>query len=94
MRIEWDEHKNQINIRKHKVSFEEAQSVFYDPLTKVASDPDHSHDEDRFLAVGRSSAGRNLLVVHCYRDRERIIRIISARRLNRSERRQFEEEIL
>jgi len=93
MRIEWDEHKNQANIRKHRVSFEEAQSVFYDPLTKVASDPDHSDDEERFIALGESSAGKHLLVVHCFRDRSQTIRIISARKLTRSEKRQYEDII-
>lgn len=91
MRIEWDESKNKANVRKHGVAFDEAQSVFYDPLTKVAADPDHSDREDRFIAVGHSSHGRQLLVVHVYRERANVIRIISARRLTRAERKQFEE---
>ena len=55
MQFEWDEKKNQANQKKHKVSFEEAQTVFFDPMTKVASDPEHSGFEDRFIAVGHSS---------------------------------------
>ena len=73
------------------VSFEEAQSVFYDPMTKVASDLEHSNEEDRFVAVGHSSGHRQLLVVHCYREEARTIRIISARKLTRSEKMQYEE---
>ncbi len=91
MRIEWNESKNKTNIAKHGVSFEEAQTVFYDPLTKVAADPDHSYDEERFIAVGLSSANRQLLVVHCHRDKVQLIRIISARKLTRSEKKQYEE---
>ena len=91
MQIDWDEHKNKTNIKKHGVSFEEAQTVFYDPLTKVASDPEHSDEEDRFIAVGHSSQHRQLLVVHCYREESRAIRIISARKLTRGEKRQYEE---
>jgi uncharacterized protein len=91
MQFEWDEQKNQQNIRKHGVSFEEAQTVFFDPLTKVAPDPEHSGGEARFLAIGHSSAYRLLLVVHCFRSRQSLIRIISARKLTRSERQQYEE---
>jgi len=91
MRINWDETKNKANVKKHGVSFEEAQTVFYDPLTKVSSDPEHSGQEDRFVAVGHSSHQRQLLVVHCYREESRIIRIISARKLTRSEKKQYEE---
>jgi uncharacterized DUF497 family protein len=91
MRFEWHESKNRANVRKHGVSFEEAQTVFYDPLTKVAADPDHSDEEDRFIAVGYSSQGRQLLIVHLYRERAHTIRIISARRLTRTEKKQYEE---
>ena len=76
---------------KHGVSFEEAQTVFYDPLTKIAADPDHSDNEDRFVAVGHSSINRKLIVIHYYREKSQLIRIISARKLNRGERRQYEE---
>lgn len=91
MRFEWDKRKNVANVKKHGVSFEEAQTVFYDPLAKVADDPEHSETEDRFIAVGHSSMQRQLLVVHCYREAVRTIRIISARKLTRTEKRQFEE---
>lgn len=91
MDFEWDESKNKANIRKHGVSFEEAQAVFYDPLAKVAADPDHFEEEDRFIAVGHSSMNRQLLVVHCYRESTQTIRIISARKLTRTEKKQYEE---
>ncbi len=91
MHFEWDEKKNQVNIRKHGISFEEAQTVFFDPLTKVAPDPDHSKGEVRFVAVGHSARHRLLLVVHCFRDDDEIIRIVSARKLTASERKQYED---
>jgi uncharacterized DUF497 family protein len=93
VRFEWDPAKNRANIKNHKVSFEEAQTVFFDPLALVAEDPDHSKDEDRLLAIGHSSLQRLLLVVHCFRESDSVIRIISARRLTRSERKQYEDEI-
>ena len=91
--IEWDRVRNVVNKRKHGISFEEAQTVFYDPLTKVAHDTEHSELEDRFIAVGYSFMNRLLLVVHCYKKRDQIIRIISARKLTRKERKQFEESL-
>ena len=91
MQFEWDESKNEANIKKHKISFEEAQTVFFDPMTKVAPDPDHSKQEERFIAVGHSSNHRLLLVVHCFREKDETIRIISARKLTKTERKQFEE---
>jgi hypothetical protein len=93
MQFEWDDDKNRANLKKHGISFEEAQTVFFDPLTKVAADPDHSNEEDRFIAVGHSSQGRQLLIVHIYRERAHAIRIISARRLTRNEKKQYEEMI-
>jgi len=93
MTFEWDESKNKSNQKKHRVSFEEAQTIFYDPLTKVATDPDHSQSEDRFLALGYSEMHQLLIVVHCYRKTDEVIRIISARKLTRSEQKQFEEEL-
>jgi uncharacterized protein len=91
MIFEWDEPKNKANQKKHRVSFEEAQTIFFDPLTKVAADPDHSASEDRFLAVGYSEMYRLLIVVHCYRKADEVIRIISARKLTRPEQKDFEE---
>jgi uncharacterized protein len=76
----WDEIKNQQNIRKHKVSFEEARSVFFDENARLINDPDHSMDEDRFIMLGISQKLRLLIVCHCYRENDEQIRIISARR--------------
>jgi uncharacterized protein len=86
IRFEWDEKKNRQNIRKHGVSFEEAQSVFLDDHAMRFSDPDHSEDEDRFLMLGLSFTLRVLVVCHCYRERDVVIRIISARKATRQER--------
>jgi len=83
--FEWDERKNQENKRKHKVSFEEAQTVFLDENAIRYSDPDHSHDEDRFLMLGISFTLRVLVVCHCYRVDDSVIRIISARKANKRE---------
>ena len=83
--FEWDERKNRENKRKHKVSFEEAQSVFLDENALRFFDPDHSQDEDRFLMLGMSFTLRVLVVCHCYREDESVIRIISARKANKRE---------
>lgn len=86
IRFVWDERKNRENRKKHGVSFEEAESVFFDEKAREFFDPDHSDEEDRFLLVGRSYQLRILLVCHCYREGDRIIRIISARRATKAER--------
>ena len=86
IRFVWDEGKNRENQKKHGVSFEEAESVFFDEKAREYFDPDHSEEEDRFLLVGRSYKLRILLICHCYREGERMIRIISARRATRAER--------
>ena len=91
MRFEWDEKKNRSNEQKHGISFEEAQTVFFDPMAKVTADPTHSKIEDRLLLVGHSSRQNLLLVVHCFREADESIRIISARKAAKSERKQFEE---
>ena len=88
--FEWDERKNTENKRKHDVSFEEAQTVFFDEHALLAADPDHSESEERFVLLGFSSALRNLVVCHCYRRRGDRIRLISARKANRAERDQYE----
>jgi len=85
IQFKWDERKNRENQRKHKVSFEEAQTVFYDENALRYFDPDHSDDEDRFLMLGMSFALRVLVVCHCYRENESVIRIISARKANKQE---------
>jgi len=90
MRFEWDSAKAARNLRKHGVSFEEAVSVFYDPLAATGGDPDHSEDEERFVTFGISSAGRLLVVSHT--ERGGTIRIISARATTPSERRIYEED--
>lgn len=85
IRFEWDERKSAANKRKHKVSFEEAQTVFLDENAIRFFDPDHSGDEDRFLMLGMSFALRVLVVCHCYRESDAVIRIISARRADKRE---------
>ena len=83
--FQWDERKNQENRRKHKVSFEQAQTVFLDQNAIRFFDPDHSEDEDRFLMLGMSFSLRVLVVCHCYRESDWVIRIISARKANKRE---------
>lgn len=89
LRFEWDPEKDKQNQRKHGVAFEEAESVFADEHGLFMDDPEHSEDEDRFILLGLSSALRTLVVCHCYREREDVVRIISARRANPSERGQY-----
>ncbi len=85
LRFEWDEGKNSVNQRKHGVSFEEAASVFSDEHALFMADPDHSDEEDRFLLLGLSSTLRLLVVCHCFRQSDDVIRIISAQKADRSE---------
>lgn len=86
LRFEWDERKAVQNRRKHGVSFEEAITVFVDDHALLIDDPDHSRDEDRFVLLGLSARLRTLVVVHCYRKADEVIRIISARKATRKER--------
>lgn len=88
MEFEWNEDKAEINLTKHGVSFSEASTVFGDPLSMTQYDPDHSDDEDRYITMGESSDGRLLVVSHT--DRDDRIRIISARRATRRERKDYE----
>jgi uncharacterized DUF497 family protein len=88
LRFEWDERKNAGNKRKHGVSFEEAQTVFYDDRAVLIDDPDE--DEARFLLLGLSAILRTLVVCHCYRARDEVIRIISARKALKEERADYE----
>jgi uncharacterized protein len=81
----WDEEKNKQNIKKHGVSFKEAETVFLNFPLEVFHDPEHSEDEDRYIAVGFSERGRVLLVVHCENLTGTQIRIISARKTTRKE---------
>jgi uncharacterized DUF497 family protein len=87
----WDEQKNVANEKKHGISFTEAQTVFYDENARMIHDPDHSTDEERFILLGLSIKLRVLIVVHCYREKDQIVRIISARRASKNERKQYEE---
>lgn len=85
IRFEWDERKNRENKRKYRVSFEQAQTVFLDENAIRYFDPDHSEDENRFLILGMSFTLRVLVVCHCYRADDCVIRIISARKANKRE---------
>ena len=78
--FDWDENKNQINIKKHKISFEEAASVFSDLDAVIVPDTEHSYGEERFIIIGFSRSDRLLTVCHCERDDGKIMRIISARK--------------
>ncbi|MHB8414615.1 MAG: BrnT family toxin [Acidiferrobacteraceae bacterium] len=89
MHFEWNPAKANKNARKHGVSFEEASSVFYDPLAVTGVDPDHSEEEERAVTFGMSSAGRLLVVAHL--ERADAIRIISARLATQHERHIYEE---
>lgn len=91
MKFKWDDDKAKINLEKHRVSFEEAITVFYDPLAKITHDPDHSKNEERYILVGHSQKSQLLFVVHAYKDSSEIIRIISARKATKKERKDFEE---
>ena len=87
--FEWDPKKAAANIKRHRVSFEEARTVFLDEQAKLIDDPDHSSDEDRFVLLGISGLLRILLVCHCYRQQGQTIRIISARKASPGEARQY-----
>ena len=88
--FEWDSEKDRTNQKKHGVSFEEAKSVFYDDSAIQFWDQDHSDLEDRFLLLGRSSKMRILLIVHCFREPESVIRIISVRKATKTESKQYQ----
>lgn len=90
MRFEWDGAKVTSNLKKHRVSFDEAVAVFYDPLGASFGDPDHSHEESRLVTVGYSVKGRLLVV--CHVERGGVVRLISARRATPPERRRHEGE--
>jgi len=87
--FEWDVEKARANVRKHRVPFEEAATVFGDPLSITIPDPLHPKEEERYVIIGRSHRERTLVVVHTERGER--IRIISARTASRGERRQYEE---
>ena len=93
IKFEWDEKKNKINIKKHGISFEEASSVFQDEESLIISDENHSQEEDRFILIGFSFKANLLVVCHCYREKDSVIRIISARKADRNERKQYLENL-
>ncbi len=89
--FEWDREKAESNLQKHEVSFEEAATVFFDPLSLTISDPLHSDEEDRFITTGLSNQQRQIVVVHSERDDK--IRIISGRLATSGERKKYESGI-
>lgn len=89
MKIEWDPKKAKVNLKKHKVSFEEAATALRDPMTVSGSDPDHSLSEERYITFGVSERGRLLVVSHTEYGEN--IRIISARKARKGERELYEE---
>ncbi len=88
--FEWSQAKSGSNLKKHGISFEEAQTVFYDEYARQFFDDDHSEHEDRFIMLGTSNRARVLIVCHCERASDAIIRIISARKATRKERNFYE----
>ncbi len=92
MKFEWDENKNLINLHKHGISFEEAETVFEDTFAILFDDPDHSEHEERFLIIGMSYEKGICIVSHCYRGADETIRIISARKATRTEQLVYEEQ--
>ena len=93
MRFEWNETKNVSNFKKHMVWFEEAQTIWADSSSIELFDDDHSDHEDRFVRIGHSSDSKLLLVVFCERDSGNVIRLISARKATKKERKDYEEGI-
>ena len=89
LKFEWDDCKNKTNIEKHGISFEEASSVFQDDDALIIADEDHSESEERFVLIGFSYKANLLVVCHCYREKDSIIRIISARKADRKERQEY-----
>jgi uncharacterized DUF497 family protein len=93
IRFEWDPRKNRANKAKHGVSFEEARTAFFDEHARVIPDPEHSEDEERFVLLGLSIELRVLVVCHCYRRANEVVRIISARKADATERNQYAESL-
>ena len=91
LHFEWDPQKDLTNQKKHGVSFAEASTVFEDDNALVISDLEHSEDEERFIILGFSLQANLLVVCHCYRASESVIRIISARKATKNETRQYHE---
>ena len=91
LRFEWDSRKALANIKKHGISFEEARSAFYDEQAKLIEDPDHSVDKERFILLGLSFSLRLIVVCHCYRGDDGVIRIISARKATTHETKSYKQ---
>ena len=91
IKFEWDSNKNEINKKKHHVSFEEAKTVFYDEEALLIEDPEHSQEEDRFILLGFSLKANLLVVCHCLRASDTVIRIISARKEKKNETQQYQK---
>ena len=89
IKFTWDKNKDAQNQKKHKVSFDEAKTVFYDDKAILIADPDHSDEEDRFILLGLSFKIRTIVVCHCCREGDSIIRIISARKADKQEKRDY-----
>ena len=88
----WDENKDKLNQKKHGIFFEEAKTVFFDENGFEFFDPDHSADEDRFIIIGLSFHLRALVVCHCHREKDSVIRIISTRKATRKEREYYRRQ--
>ena len=91
IKFSWDDEKARSNLNKHKISFEEAKTVFDDSNARLIYDPDHGDDEDRFILLGLSCSLKILIVVHCYKNSDNNIRIISARKATKKETKQYKE---
>ena len=89
MRFEWDATKEKANRRKHGISFDEAQTVFFDEHAVQFFDPDRSEDEDRFILLGMSFKLRVIVVCHCFRESETVVRLFSARRADKGEEQEY-----
>ena len=91
--FQWDPSKNVLNIKKHQISFQEAATVFFDQSGLLVEDDAHSEQEERHILIGLSLEGNVIVVSHCYRENDKIIRIISARKATKNERLQYEKGI-
>ncbi|MCL2500257.1 MAG: BrnT family toxin [Defluviitaleaceae bacterium] len=90
--FDWDDTKEAINKKKHGISFDEAMTAFTDKYAQIYDDEEHSSEEERFILIGYSEIKRLLMVCHCYRDDDKITRIISARKATRHERNKYERK--
>jgi uncharacterized DUF497 family protein len=93
VRYEWDEGKSISNMKKHGVSFDEAVTVFLDENLMIMADEDHSEVEERFIVIGHSKHPRLLVVCHCYKQSDEVIRIISARKATKTEERVYRGDL-